>query len=116
MRNPAAQGRTDANHPEVRGWYEELYCSFVDTHSLGGGFGDAVIGCAGITSIIEIKTEHGQLEPAQVTFHRDWRGSKVVIVRTQADVINHVANIRQQQATGKWANNGYRGGIDADKN
>jgi hypothetical protein len=101
MRNPSAQGRTDANHSEVTGWYEELFCSVVDLHAVGGGVPDLLIGCAGRSELVEVKTEHGQLEPAQVTFIRDWRGAKVVIVRTQADVINHVMNIRERVTRGK---------------
>jgi hypothetical protein len=100
VRRPAAQGRPDRNHAEVKGWYEKLYCSVVDTHEVGGGFGDLVVGIAGHTDIVEVKTESGHLEPAQVTFHRDWRGSKVVIVRTQADVINHVQNVRERVSRG----------------
>ena len=101
MRSPAAQGRPDANHSEVRGWYEELYCSVVDLHSVGGGCPDLLIGLAGRSELVEVKTEHGHLEPSQVTFCRDWRGSKVVVVRTHADVINHVTNVRERVSRGK---------------
>lgn len=99
-RNPAAQGRPDANHAEVRRWYEELFCSFVDSHGVGGGFGDAVIGIAGITDVIEIKTEAGELLPSQVTFRKSWRGSKVLTIRTRDDVIAHVLRVRGRFAKG----------------
>lgn len=98
MRNPAAQGRPDANHADVRIWYEQLFCSFVDTHEVGGGFGDAVIGCAGLTDIIEIKTEDGKVLPSQETFHKTWRGSKILVIRDQQDVIEHVQYMRAKQA------------------
>lgn len=97
MRNPASQGRPDANHAQVRGWYEALFCSFVDTHGLGGGFGDAVIGCAQITDIIEIKTADGELLPSQVTFQKTWRGSKIVTIRDVQDVIEHVVSMKARQ-------------------
>lgn len=74
MRNPAAQGRADANHSDVRGWYEELFCSVLDLHSVGMGCPDFLIGCAGRSELVEVKTEHGQLEPSQVTFQKTWRG------------------------------------------
>jgi hypothetical protein len=86
----------DAIHDDVVRWYEQLYCSVVDAHTLGGGFGDLIIGCAGRTEVAEAKSEHGQLEPSQITFNKTWRGSKIVVVRTQADVLNHVANIRER--------------------
>lgn len=104
----AGMGARDANHGSIAAWYEELFCSVKDTHGVGHGFGDMVVGCAGITDIVEVKTEAGQLEPAQVTFHRDWRGSKVVIVRNQSDVINHVLNMRERQSLRKWGTNGQK--------
>lgn len=101
MRNPAAQGRADGNHSEVRGWYEELYCSVVDLHGVGFGCPDLLIGLAGRSELVEIKTDSGQLEASQVRFQRDWRGSKVAVVRTQADVANHVQNVRERVSRGK---------------
>jgi hypothetical protein len=94
MRNPAAKGLPDENHADVVGWYEELFCSVVDTHALGFGFPDLVVGIAGRTELVEVKTEDGQLEASQVRFIRDWRGSKVTVVRTREDVINHVQRVR----------------------
>jgi len=101
MRNPAAQGRPDANHADVQGWYEELFCSVVDLHEVGFGCPDFLIGCAGRSELVEVKTEHGSLEPSQIRFQRDWRGSKVQVVRTQGDVINHVQNIRERVSRGR---------------
>lgn len=98
MRNPAAQGRPDANHADIQRFYEQLFCNFVDTHMVGGGFGDAVVGCAAITDIIEIKTADGDLLPSQVTFHKTWRGSKILVIRDQQDVIEHVTSMRARQA------------------
>jgi metal-dependent hydrolase (beta-lactamase superfamily II) len=98
VRNPAAQGRPDANHRKIVDWYEELYCSVVDTHELGFGFPDLVVGCAGRTELVEVKSDPGHLLDSQVLFARTWRGSKVVVVRTHADVINHVQNIRERAA------------------
>jgi len=96
MRNPAAQGRPDANHAEVKGWYEELYCSVVDLHGVGFGCPDLLVGLAAHTDLVEVKTDTGQLKPSQKRFQADWRGAKVVVVRTHADVINHVQNVRER--------------------
>jgi hypothetical protein len=98
MRNPAAQGRPDANHADVVKWYQDCFCSVVDTHKLGFGFPDLVIGCAGLTELAEIKTEDGELLPSQRTFVKSWRGSKVTVIRTQDDVIAHVQRMRAKQA------------------
>jgi hypothetical protein len=91
----------DANHKAVKGWYEELYCSVLDLHKVGESCPDLLIGCAGRDELVEIKSEEGNLKPHQVTFHRDWRGAKVAVVRTKADVINHVMNIRERISRGQ---------------
>jgi hypothetical protein len=101
MRHPAAQGRPDANHGDVVSSYEQLFCSVVDLHAVGFGCPDLMIGCSGLTELAEVKTEEGDLLPSQITFQKSWRGSKVVIIRTQEDVIAHVTRMRQKQATGK---------------
>ena len=98
MRRPAAQGSADANQSELARLYEELYCSVLDTHELGGGMGDLLIGVAQITDIVEVKTEGGELESSQVTFHRDWRGRKPLIIRNREDVIAHVQRVRAEAA------------------
>lgn len=100
-RNAAAKGLPDSNHIEIVEAYEELFCSVVDTHGQGGGFPDLVCGIAGVTCLVEIKTEAGQLEASQIRFQRDWRGSKVTVVRTRADVINHVQNVRERVSRSK---------------
>lgn len=107
MNRFAARSTPDENQAEVSSWYNELWCSVVDLHGVGFGCPDILVGTAGINDLVEIKTIHGQLEPKQIRFIRDWRGSKVVIVKTKADVINHVLNMRERAAT-KWGNNGKK--------
>lgn len=102
MRNRAALGRCDANHATVKRWYESLYCSVVDTHSLGLGFPDLVVGVAGQTELVEVKTESGELLPSQTTFISTWRGKTPVIVRTQEDVTAHVQRVREWVSRHNW--------------
>lgn len=90
--------RRDANHHVIVAAYEKLFCSVIDTSMVGFGFPDLVIGCAGITELVEVKTEEGGLESSQERFVRDWRGSKVRIVRSESDVADHVTTIRSLQA------------------
>jgi hypothetical protein len=94
MTRSYAFSRKDANHDELAGVYVSMGCSCEDTSSLGVGFPDAIVGCAGVTDLVEFKSESGGLEPAQVTFHARWRGSKIWIVRSQAEVIAHVTDMR----------------------
>jgi hypothetical protein len=86
----------DAFHDEAVACYEELFCSVVDLHTLGHGIPDLLVGAAGCDELVEVKSEQGQLETNQVTFNKTWRGHKVTVVRTRADIINHVANIRER--------------------
>lgn len=96
VRHPAAQGAPDANHAQVVSWYQELFCSVVDLHGVGFGCPDLLVGLAGRSELVEVKTDEGQLLPSQKRFGRDWRGSKVVIVRTHQDVIDHVTRVRSR--------------------
>jgi hypothetical protein len=103
MRNPAAQGRTDANHSTLRQCYEDYFCFVVDLHAVGRGVPDFLVGIAGVSDLVEVKTEEGQLNKKQILFQKRWTGSKVVIVRTVADVINHVYNIRERISRKRYA-------------
>jgi hypothetical protein len=99
-RNPAERGRADQNHVELAKVYEDMGCSVVNTFHVGGGYPDANIGLVGITELVEFKMPDGEKTPAQKTFHRDWRGSKVRIIRCRDDVIEHVQEIRRRVAGG----------------
>ena len=98
MRNPAAQGATDANHSDVTKWYEDLYCRVQDTHKVGGGFGDLVVRIptrrGGVVSIVEVKTTDGTLRPSQERFLAEWGASVVEVVCTREDVFAHVQRVQ----------------------
>lgn len=96
MRNPASQGRPDANHAEIVKCYKDLYCSVFETHHVGFGFPDLIVGIGGITDLVEIKNEDGKLRASQELFIKTWRGSKVQLVRTEQDVIDHVRRVRSR--------------------
>jgi hypothetical protein len=87
-------GKPDANHSQVKAWYEELGCKVADTKDAGLGVPDLFVGCVGLTDPVEVKTEGGDLLPSQRTFIANWRGSKVWIIRTHDEVIAHVNDMR----------------------
>jgi hypothetical protein len=93
----AAMGNRDANHGQVTGWYEALYCLVCDTHAVGGGFPDLVVRISSkagfIIALVEVKTTDGTLRPSQERFIRDW-GSCVEVVQTREDVFAHVERVR----------------------
>lgn len=90
-------GSRDANHEEVARWYEDLYCSVVDVSTVPG-YVDLNIGCSGLTEIVEVKTDDGELSISNKAFAKTWRGSKIVIARTQNDVLEHVQRMRAKQS------------------
>lgn len=94
----AAQGKPDVNHSVVIGWYEELYCRVVDTHKVGGGFGDLVVkiptSAGAIAQIVEVKTLDGELRPSQRRFADEWGPGCVACVSTREDVFSHVESVR----------------------
>lgn len=96
MTRSYAFSRKDANHDALAAVYVELGCSCEDTSTLGEGFPDAVVGCAGVTDLVEFKSDGGAIKPAQVTFDARWRGSKVLIIRSRDEVIYHVQSMRHR--------------------
>jgi hypothetical protein len=93
----AAMGSADANHAELAAIYRELHCDVFDTHGIGYGFPDSIIGIPGLNDWVEFKTYFGKFTPAQERFNRDWRGPKPVVIRTRDDVIAHVTWMRTCQ-------------------
>src|SRR5271166_3678389 len=88
----------DINHREIIRAYQELHCSVLDLHKLGGGTSDILVGIAGqANELVEIKAGDEPLRPNQLTFNRDWRGRKPLVVRTVDDVIKHVRRIRGRE-------------------
>lgn len=102
VRNPAAQGRRDSNHGDIAKWYEAAYCTVIDLSHVGFGCPDLAVALAGRMYLREIKTAAGNLEASQTTFAATWRGPKIEVVRTQADVINDVLNLRQAISRGSY--------------
>lgn len=94
VKNQQGRGLKDANHDELVADYRATGCSVFETNGVGFGFPDLVIGCSGRTELVELKSDEGDLNPGQRAFVRDWRGSKVRIVRTRDDVLDHVRWIR----------------------
>jgi hypothetical protein len=89
--------KADANHSEVAGWYEELMCLTLDVHKLPG-FVDLLVRIptrgGAILQLVEIKTGEGKIKASQERFMRDWGGFVVAVIRTQADVAEHVERVQ----------------------
>lgn len=87
-------GKRDANHGDVVGWYKALGCNVLDLANMGEGCPDILVAIDGQLDLVEIKTEKGTLTDPQKEFFRDWTQSKIPIVRTHFDVVHHVGLMR----------------------
>lgn len=99
MRNQALRPR-DENHGAITEAYKAMYCSVFDTSMVGFGYPDLTVGIAGQTHLVEIKGEDGKLRASQELFIKTWRGAKVVIVRNERDVMDHVKSVRERYENG----------------
>jgi len=88
-------GRRDANHAQIVKAYRDLGCTVFDLADAALGCPDLLVGFAGKTCLVEVKTEEGTLTPKQRLFLDAWRGGAVTIVRTTDDVIQHVTHARR---------------------
>ena len=89
-------GRRDANHQEIKDAFTALGCSVADTADVGNGFPDLVVGIAGVTMLVEVKTKYGIHTPEQERFFSEWRGSHYT-VRSRDQAIDLVQSIRRAQ-------------------
>ena len=76
--------RVDANHGEIVYYLRQMGATVADTHEVGDGFPDIVVGFRGQTYLIEIKNPSGfnRLTTMERHWHHDWRGAPVLIVRS----------------------------------
>lgn len=94
--------KRDFNHTDVVKAYEEAYCTVLDLSKVGFGCPDILVAFAGRCYLREIKTERGNLGPAQKRFQDVWRGPKIEVVRDPASAINDVLNLRQTISRGSY--------------
>lgn len=96
--------RRDGNHGTLVAAFLRTGCTVIDTSHAGiPGWPDAVVGCLGISHLVEFKnpeTRYGRsgLNSNQTAFGRDWRGSPVFVVSTVDEVLAVVANWRRAKA------------------
>lgn len=66
--------KTDSNQREIVEGLREFGATVFDTHMVGHGFPDIVVGYGGKNYLFEIKTDGGRLTPDEVKFIANWRG------------------------------------------
>lgn len=77
--------RTDANHRELAAAFRACGYSVLDLSRVGGGCLDLLVARHHRSTLVEIKSEDGELNALQKDFIAGWRGDTAV-VRTLEDV------------------------------
>ena len=85
--------RVDDNHAEIVQALRAHGASCFSLARLGRGAPDVCIGFRGVTQIAEIKNKTGKLNDRQREWHRSWRGSPVVILRSTDDVVTLIQTL-----------------------
>ena len=85
--------RVDANHGELKGYFERMGCSVLDLFRVGSGCPDLAVSLHGFTLLVEVKAEGGSLEPEQIRFHREWKG-QIRQARTLEDCVSIVKELK----------------------
>lgn len=83
--------RKDGNHAELRDLWRRMGGSWLDVVPEVKGAPDALLGFRGVDQLAEVKDPEGdatarKLRPAQVEWHRQWRGRPVVKLETPKDL------------------------------
>jgi hypothetical protein len=96
--------KVDKNQPEIVQAFRDRGCSVKHLHTVGGGVPDLLVGFAGYTRLVEVKTDKGKLTDAQKEWAEDWLGG-IYLVRNLTDVENCVASMKDHC---RWIAEGIR--------
>lgn len=89
--------KRDAIQGAVVEAFRDCGLSVYDAAHAGKDFPDLVVGWAGKTWLVELKTGKAPLTPGQVEFARQWRGSPVVVLRSVTEAMDWACAIRRPQ-------------------
>lgn len=78
-------GRRDSTHAHIRKRLRELGASWMDTADEGDDKPDGIAGFCGHSFLVECKSAKGKLSDGQSKFARTWRGSPVVVLRSEQE-------------------------------
>jgi Holliday junction resolvase len=87
--------KRDFIHCAVVRTLRDMGLSVFDAAAVGGSFPDLVVGCKGVTYLVELKTGKAHLTLGQETFAENWRGSPVVVLRSVTEAVNWAIAIRR---------------------
>ena len=88
--------KVDEAQRELVPVYEQFGASWQSTASVGHDCPDGFVGFLGLTDPIEFKTGKAKVTAGQLEWHISWRGSPVRVIRTRADVVEHLDDMRRR--------------------
>jgi hypothetical protein len=71
--------RSDGNQPEIIAQLRAIGATVIDTHNLGHGAPDILVGWHGKNYLFEIKMPGGQITPDEKEFAQYWKGQSTLI-------------------------------------
>jgi Holliday junction resolvase len=74
--------RVDGPHAEIVKALRRCGCSVLDLSRVGEGAPDLLVGRAGHSMLLEVKSARGQVRASQRAFTAAWRGCPVLVVRS----------------------------------
>lgn len=81
----------DSNQKEIVRLFRSRGCVVEHTHNAGGGFPDIVVGCRGVSVLVEIKSKGGKLNERQEAFFKRFTGACEVVYNEQD--VDRVINV-----------------------
>jgi hypothetical protein len=89
--------RADGNQADIVAALKRIGASVADTHLVGSGFPDLVVGYRGATGLLELKLPGRDLEPHQRDWHAAWRGAPVLVARTVDEAIAELTHAARKR-------------------
>jgi len=87
--------RVDENQQEIIDTLKEAGYSVHNTHDLGGGFPDIVVGCDKGNVLAEIKMPGKGLNEKETKWFMSWKGPKVVIY-TKGEAVKQIEKVLEE--------------------
>lgn len=82
--------RVDQNQAEIISALRQIGASPTDPlHFAGKGCPDLIVGFRGRNFLMEVKTERGNLNADQRTFHQSWRG-QITVVKSASEAVSAI--------------------------
>jgi len=88
--------KSDANQQEIVNALRQVGASVLVLSRVGQGCADLACGIRGQTYFLEVKTDKGELTPAEKKFMKGWRGH-YAIVRTPEEALKAIGVIYETQ-------------------